>query len=103
ALFVLVLGKGLDGVFVVFNATAAGVFFFFLVDPTSIEDSSFQMTFAAVLAVIGIRVPASQWALGWLREGLKDFRDVSKDSDLSARASDWRGARRGWCERERAT
>ena len=99
AIMLLVIGKLLDRGYVVFNATAAAAFILLLVDPTSIEDSSFQMTFAAVLAVIGIGVPASQWALGWLREGLKDFRDVSKDSDLSARASDWRVSRRIWCER----
>jgi competence protein ComEC len=57
------------------------------------------MTFAAVLAVIGIGAPASRWALGWLREGLKDFTDPSKDADLSIRASDWRVSRRAWCER----
>src|SRR5262245_6110989 len=95
----LVVGKLLDRGYAVFNTTAAAAFILLLVDPTSIEDSSFQMTFAAVLAVVGIGVPAGQWALGWLREGLKDFSDVSKDGDLSIRASDWRVSRRIWCER----
>jgi competence protein ComEC len=56
------------------------------------------MTFSAVLAVVGIGVPASQWAFGWLREALQDFGDISRDSDRSIRASDWRVARRTWCE-----
>jgi competence protein ComEC len=95
----LVIGKLLDRGYTVFNATATAAFILLLADPTSLEDSSFQMTFAAVLAVVGIGVPASQWALGWLREGLKDFSDVAKDGDLSIRASDWRVSRRIWCER----
>src|SRR6185295_11580026 len=59
---------------------------------------SFQMTFAAVLAVVGIGAPASQWALAWLREGLRDFGNDEKDSRLSIKASDWRVSRRAWCE-----
>src|SRR5262249_45079886 len=65
----------------------------------SLEDSSFQMTFAAVAAVVGIGVPATQWALGWLREGLRDFDDETKDGDLSITSSNWRVSCRVWCER----
>jgi competence protein ComEC len=99
AVLFLVIGKLLDRGYAVFNATAAAAFILLLIDPTAIEDSSFQMTFAAVLALVGIGVPASQWALGWLREGLKDFNNVLKDGDLSIRASDWRVSKRVWCER----
>ena len=95
----LVVGKLLDRGYTVFNATATAAFILLLADPTSLEDSSFQMTFAAVLAVVGIGMPAGQWALGWLREGLKDFNDAAKDGDISIRASDWRVSRRIWCER----
>jgi competence protein ComEC len=98
AVMFLVVGKLLDRGYAVFNATAAAAFILLLIDPTSIEDSSFQMTFAAVLAVVGIGAPASQWTLGWLRAGLKDFGDASKDGDLPIRASDWRVSRRVWCE-----
>jgi competence protein ComEC len=95
----LVIGKLLDRGHAVLNATAATAFILLLSDPAAIEDSSFQMTFAAVFAVVGIGVPASQWTLGWLREALKDFEDVSKDGRLSIRAADWRVSRRAWCER----
>ena len=95
----VVVGRMLDRGYAVLNATAATAFILLLIDPTSIEDSSFQMTFAAVLALVGVGVPASQWALGWLRDGLKDFDDASRDGDLSIRSSDWRVARRAWCER----
>jgi len=99
AVIFVVVGRLLDREYMVLNATAAAAFFLLLIDPSSIEDSSFQMTFAAVVAVVGLGVPANQWALGWLREGLKDFDDARKDGDLSMRASDWRVARRTWCER----
>ncbi len=94
----LVIGKLLDRGYDAMNALAGSAFFLLLVDPSSIEDPSFQMTFAAVLAVIGIGVPASQRALGWLREALKDFNNASKDGDLSIPAADWRLSRRVWCE-----
>ena len=45
-------------------------------DPGAIEDPSFQMTFAAVLAVVGIGVPATQWAFGPLSEELNDLKDL---------------------------
>ena len=99
AVMFLVIAKQLDRNYGVLNATAAAAFVLLLMDPSSIEDSSFQMTFAAVLAVVGIGVPANQWAFGWLREGLKDFGDATKDADLSIRAADWRVSRRIWCER----
>jgi len=99
AVMFLVIGKLLDRGYAVFNATASTAFILLLIDPTSLEDSSFQMTFAAVFAVLGVGVPASQWALGWLREALEDFGDESKDGHLSITASDWRVAHRVWCER----
>jgi competence protein ComEC len=94
----LVIGKLLDRGHAVLNSIIGTAFILLLIDPSSIDDPSFQMTFAAVLAVVGIGVPASQWALGWLREALKDFNDESKDSDLPIEASDFRVSRRVWCE-----
>ena len=94
----LIVGKLLDRGYAAMNSVEAAAFVILLLDPSSIEDSSFQMTFAAVGAVIGIGMPASQWALGWLREALKDFNDSSKDNYLPAGVVDWRIARRLWCE-----
>jgi competence protein ComEC len=99
AVMFLVIGRLLDRGYAVFNATAAAAFILLLIDPGAIADSSFQMTFAAVLALVLVGVPASRWAFGWLREALKDFDNASKDADLSIRASDWRVSRRLWCER----
>jgi competence protein ComEC len=94
----LVIGRLLDRGYAVMNAIAGTAFIILLFDPTAIDDSSFQMTFAAVLAVAGVGVPLSQWGLGWLREALTDFDDASKDPNLSIRAADWRVSRRAWCE-----
>ena len=94
----LVIGRLLDRGYAPINAIAGTAFIILLVDPNAIEDSSFQMTFAAVLAVICIGVPLGQWALGWLQEALTDFDDASKDANLSIRAADWRVSRRAWCE-----
>jgi len=99
AVLFMAIGKMLDRGYAVLNATAGAAFILLLMDPASLEDSSFQMTFAAVLAVTAVGVPASEWTLGWLREGLKDFDDPSKDGNLSIPASDWRVSRRVWCER----
>src|SRR5437867_1006366 len=86
----LVLGRLLDRGYSRANTIAGTAFIILLADPNAIEDSSFQMTFAAVFAVVWMGMPASEWAFGWLREALKDFGDSSKDGELSVRASDWR-------------
>ena len=81
----LIIGRLLDRGYSLANTIAATAFIILLIDPNAIDDSSFQMTFAAVLAVVGIGVPGSRWAFGWLNDALKDFDDVSKDSDLPIR------------------
>jgi competence protein ComEC len=95
----LIAGKLLDRGHSLLNATSGTAFILLLIDPSAIEDSSFQMTFAAVFAVAAIGIPAGHWMLGWLREGLKEFDNPSKDGTLSLRAADWRVSRRVWCER----
>jgi competence protein ComEC len=94
-----VVSRLLDRGYSVWNTIAATAFVILLLDPAAIEDSGSQMTFAAVLAVIGFGAPAARWAFGWLAEALKDLNDESKDSDLPVRTSDWRVSRRIWCER----
>jgi competence protein ComEC len=98
AVIFMVISKLLDRGYSVFNTLAATAFFLLLFDPNSLDDPSFQMTFAAVLAVVGIGVPASQWAFGSLRDALKEFDDPTKDANLPINVADWRVARRVWCE-----
>ena len=95
----LIISRLLDRGYSLANTIAASAFIILLADPTAVEDSSFQMTFAAVLAVVGLGVPASQWAFRWLSEALRDFNDAEKDSELPVEVSDWRVSRRIWCER----
>jgi competence protein ComEC len=94
----LIFGKLLDRGCAALNTVAAAAFIILLIDPIAIEDSSFQMTFAAVAAVIVLGVPATRLLLGWLREALKDFGDPAKDAYLASEVVDWRIARRVWCE-----
>ena len=95
----LIAGRLMDRGYSLANTIAASAFIILLAEPTAIEDSSFQMTFAAVLAVAGMGVPAGQWAFGWLSQALNDFKDSEKDSELPVEVSDWRVSRRIWCER----
>jgi len=95
----LIISRLLDRGYSLANTIAASAFIILLADPTAVEDSSFQMTFAAVLAVVGLGMPASQWAFGWLSEALKDFNDTEKDSELPVEVADWRVSCRTWCER----
>src|SRR5262249_9645392 len=93
------LGRLLDRGYSRANTIAGTAFIILLADPNALKDSSFQMTFAAVFAVVGMGMPASGWGFGWLPEGLKEFGGPLKGSDPSVRASDWRVSRRIWCER----
>jgi predicted membrane metal-binding protein len=57
----MVIGKLLDRGYAAFNTLAATACVLLFIDPNALDDPSFQMTAGAVLAVIGIGVPASQW------------------------------------------
>jgi competence protein ComEC len=75
----LIVSRLLDRGYSVGNAIAASAFIILLVDPTALEDSSFQMTFAAVLAVVVIGVPATRWLFGSLTGTLKDSNDFWRE------------------------
>jgi competence protein ComEC len=94
----LIAGKFLDRGYAVGNSIAGAAMVILLINPLSIEDSSFQMTFAAVIAVVGLGLPLVKWTLGWLREALTRFNDIELDGRLSPSVADWRVSRRLWCE-----
>ena len=96
---ILVAGKLLDRDCPALNMIGLAAFLLLVVDPTSLEDSSFQMTFVAAAAVAGIGVPAARWLFQGLREKLHDFDNVELDGFLTPDAADWRVARRMLCER----
>src|SRR5262249_40717844 len=69
----VVAGNLLDRGHATANSIAGTALIILIWDPTSLEDSSFQMTFAAVIAVVGLGVPAVKWSLGWLADALTRF------------------------------
>ena len=81
------------------NTIALAAMLLLMLDPTSLEDASFQMTFAAAAAVAGIGIPAARWLLCGLHEKLRDFNNVDLDGFLASEIADWRVARRMFCER----
>ena len=94
----LVIGRLLDRGHAIGNSIAGTALILLLIDPRSLEDSSFQMTFAAVIAIAGIGLPLTTWILGRLTEALTRFDDVDRDGRLDPAIADWRVARRMWCE-----
>jgi competence protein ComEC len=93
-----VAGRLLDRGHALANSIAGTALVLVLFEPLSLEDPSFQMTFAAVVAVAGLGAPAVGWALGWLQSALRRFEDVQLDAELAPEIADWRVSRRLWCE-----
>jgi competence protein ComEC len=81
------------------NTIALAAMLLLLLDATSLEDASFQMTFAAAASVAGIGIPAARWLLHTLHERLRDFNNIDLDGFLPSEVADWRVARRMFCER----
>src|SRR5262249_37770014 len=96
--FTLIASKLLDRDYSPLNAVALSAFLLLLLDPVSLGDASFQMTFVAVWAVAGIGMPAARWVLDDLHEKLRDFDNVERDGFLEPDVADWRVARRMFCE-----
>ncbi len=94
----LIAGKLLDRDYSSLNSIALCALLLLTLNPLSLEDPSFQMTFAAVAAVAGIGMPAARWLLHDLHERLHDFDNVDRDGFLSPETADWRVARRMFCE-----
>ena len=96
---IVVAAKLLDRDCPALNTIAMAAFLLLVVDPTALEDPSFQMTFAAAAAVAGIGIPATRWLLKNLQEKLRDFDNAEIDGFLAPEVADWRVARRMFCEK----
>ena len=96
--FVFIAGRALDRGHSPLNAAALSAFVLLLIEPSAIEDQSFQMTFAAVVAVIGIGMPAIEWVFERWNLRLRQFDSIDRDGLLDADIADWRVSRRMWCE-----
>jgi competence protein ComEC len=94
----VITGRWLDRGYSPMNAVAASALAILAWDPAALEDPSFQMTFVAATAVIGLGAPAARWIFERLRMALRGFDDVSRDGSLPADVADWRVSRRMWLE-----
>jgi len=94
-----ITGRAFDRGHSSLNATALAACVLLIIEPTAIEDGSFQMTFAAVVAVVGIGIPVSHWVFEKWNQRLRHFDNVDRDGRLDPDIADWRVARRMWCER----
>lgn len=94
----LILGTILDRGYSTTNAVAATAFAILLVDPLSLEDTGFQLTFTAVLAIVFVGAPLIRWGLGGISASLNRPEDASLDGRLPADVADRRVAVRLWCE-----
>jgi competence protein ComEC len=96
--FVFIVGRALDRGHSPLNAAALSAFALLLIEPLAITDQSFQMTFAAVVAVLGIGMPAIEWVFESWNLRLRQFDNIDRDGLLDADIADWRVSRRMWCE-----
>lgn len=94
----LIIGTVLDRGHSVINALAGTALAILLVNPLAIEDAGFQLTFAAVLAILFLAVPLIRWALGDVSLALTRLEDTNLDSHLSTEVVDWRVSARLGCE-----
>jgi len=93
-----IVGRALDRGHSPLNAAALSAFVLLLIEPLAIADQSFQMTFAAVVAVLGIGMPAIEWAFERWNLRLRQFDNIDRDGMLDPDIADWRVSRRMWCE-----
>ncbi len=95
---VFIVGRALDRGHSPLNAAALSAFVLLLIEPLAIEDQSFQMTFAAVVAVIGVGMPAIEWVFERWNLRLRQFDSIDRDGLLDSAIADWRVSCRMWCE-----
>ena len=93
-----IAGSLTDRGYEVVHALGVAAFAILVVDPLSLLDSSFQLTFAAVLAILLIAVPSIRWGLGWLRTATRRIEHPAIDGYLPPDIADWRVSRRLRCE-----
>ena len=80
----------LDRGYAVGNALcAAGILVLFL-DPVALEDSGFQLTFAAVLAILLLAVPLIRWGPGTLFAAMRHLDNPTLDTRFGVKINDWR-------------
>jgi len=67
------------------NALGAAALVVLAIDPRSLFEASFQMTFLVIVAIAGVAAPLAAWMLGGWRETLWELEFVRWDSFVSPR------------------
>jgi competence protein ComEC len=72
------------------NVVGAAALFVLLLDPHSLFDASFQLTFLSVAAIAGIGVPLLERSVAPLQQALRHFESTSYDQRLRPRQAQFR-------------
>ncbi len=72
------------------NVVGAAALFVLLIDPRSLFDASFQLTFLSVAAIAGIGVPLLEKTTAPLQQALRHFESTSYDQRLRPRQAQFR-------------
>lgn len=72
------------------NVVGAAALFVLLIDPHSLSDASFQLTFLSVAAIAGIAVPLLERTVVPVQEALRHFESTSYDQRLRPRQAQFR-------------
>ena len=97
----LVIGTALDRGYAVGNALAAAAMLILVLDPSSLHDPSFLLSFGAVAAILLIGAPVVSWSHGRMRPALRDLESTDLDRYLEDAVTDLRVALRLRAERRR--
>lgn len=90
----LVLGMMMDRGYAIGNALSAAALCVLAVEPMAILESGFQLTFAAVLAILFLAGPLIRWWLGGRIAAMRHLDNPAVDPWLSIEAADWRVTKR---------
>ena len=75
---------------VLLNSIAAAALILLVLHPSDLRDSSFQLSFLAVLILASIAVPVVQWILSSFRLALRGLEDEERDRHLEPRQAQFR-------------
>lgn len=90
----LIVGMLLDRGYAVGNALSAAGIAILALDPMTLFDMGFQLTFAAVLAILLLGMPLIRWGLGGWIATLRHLDIPSLDGNLPVETADWRVSKR---------
>lgn len=87
---VLIVGTALDRGYAIGNALLLTAGMMLVLDPASLEDRGFQLSFAAVVSILAVGEPFSAWFLGRVRLALRNLANVRLDLQLADEVTDLR-------------